>query len=324
MKQFPFLIGLVMLIVSCETEPTLQVSTGYTQGTTYTVKYKGLKRDLSYQIDSTLLVFDRQLSTYIKTSFISKWNQGNNIEKAPRYFDAVVKRGLEIHKETDGAFDMTIAPLFSLWKMDENGFLPDSSQIDSVLQFIGSDKISLDSAGIITRSDERIRLDVNAIAQGYAVDVLADLLERYRVKDYLVEIGGEIRVKGQKAEDTPWKLAIDSPDEKGGERGSAIQFSLTDKALATSGNYRHYIESDGKTYGHIIDPRTGWPSRSDVLSASVIAPDCMTADALATAIMVAGSEFGKTLITENPDLEGVIITGVEGKTETWVSDGITE
>ena len=324
MKQILFLFGLSILIISCETEPAMQVSTGFTQGTTYTVKYKGVKRDLSYQIDSTLLVFDRHLSTYIKTSYISKWNVGTASKDAPNYFSAVVKRGLEIHGETDGAFDMTIAPLFSLWKMDDEGFLPDSVQIDSVLQFVGSDKISLDADGNVIRNDERVQLDVNGIAQGYAVDVLADLLERYRATDYLVEIGGEIRVRGQKSANSPWRLAIDSPDSAESERELAIQFSLTDNALATSGNYRHYIESGGKTYGHIIDPRTGWPSDSDVLSASVIATDCMTADALATAIMVGGSEFGKQLITGNPGLEGVIITGEEGKTETWVSEGATE
>lgn len=321
MKQILILFGLLILMISCEPEPAMQVSTGLTQGTTYTVKYKGVSRDLSYQIDSTLLVFDRHLSTYIKTSYISKWNSGNASGKEHAYFKTVVNRGLKMQQETNGAFDMTIAPLFALWQMDDEGFIPDSAQIDSVLQFVGSDKLSLDSSGSITRIDNRIQLDVNAIAQGYAVDVLADLLERYRATDYLVEIGGEIRVKGAKAEDSPWRLAIDAPDADS-ERGTAIQFSLTDNALATSGNYRHYIESEGKRYGHIIDPRTGWPSGTDVLSASVIAPDCMTADALATAIMVSGSEFGKELITNNSDLEGVIITGEEGKTETWVSEGI--
>lgn len=324
MKRVLFLFGSILILTSCGSESTIQLSTGYTQGTTYTVKYKGITRDLSYQIDSTLLVFDRQLSTYINSSYISKWNDGKTATDAPNYFSSVVRRGLELHKETDGAFDMTIAPLFSLWKMDDEGFLPDSAQIDSVLQFVGSDKISINDDGNVIRTDERVRLDVNAIAQGYAVDVLADLLERYRATDYLVEIGGEIRVKGLKSTDTPWRLAIDSPDANDEQRGSAIQFSLRDKALATSGNYRHNIESGGKTYGHIIDPRTGWPSESDVLSASVIAPDCMTADALATAIMVGGSEFGKQLITSRPELEGVIITENGGEKETWVSEGVKD
>ncbi|MFT4680678.1 MAG: thiamine biosynthesis lipoprotein [Granulosicoccus sp.] len=322
MKYILTLSTIILTLVSCDTKPEMQVSSGYTQGTSYTVKYRGVSRDLSYQIDSTLLVFDRHLSTYISSSYISKWNRGEAVGGQPADFKTVVKRGMEIHTQTNGAFDLTIGPLFSLWKMDGEGNVPDSTQVDSVLQFVGSGKLSIDDSGNILRSNFGLQLDVNAIAQGFAVDVLSDLLERYRASDYLVEIGGEIRVKGLNANGEPWRLAIDSPNEENLERGSAIQFSLSDGALATSGNYRHYIEAGGMQYGHIIDPRTGWSASSDVLSASVIAPDCMTADALATAIMVEGAKFGINLIENSPDLEGVIITGKDGITENWVSEGV--
>ena len=319
-RSLPLLV-FIMACASCSNEPRVQVCTGYTQGTTYTVKYTGVKRDLSYQIDSTLLVFDRQLSTYISSSYITKWNENRSASQMPEYLSVVVERGIELQRIADGAFDMTIGPLSQLWKLDDNGYLPDSSEVDSVMKFVGSDKLSIDGK-VLTKVDDRVQLDVNAIAQGYSVDVVSELLERYLAKDYLVEIGGEIRVKGLNAEGQPWRLAIDSPQESGTERGSAIQFDLSEGALATSGNYRHYIEAGGNRFGHIIDPRTGYPAESDVLSASVIAKDCMTADALATAIMVGGSQFGMNLILSDSELEGVIITEVDGQLDTWVSDGV--
>ena len=311
------------MFMGCDQTLNFKTSSGYTQGTTYTVKYSGVTRDLSYQIDSTLLVFDRQLSTYIGMSYISKWNDSRAKPEVPEYFETVVRAGIELHTQTDGAFDMTIGPLFNLWKMDNEGYVPDSLEIDSVMTFIGGDKLSFDGPRL-SKADDRVQLDVNAIAQGYAVDVLSTMLERYRATDYLVEIGGEIRVKGNNPQGRPWRLAIDSPDESGQTRGSAIQLNLIKGALATSGNYRHYIEAGGKQYGHILDPRTGYPSESDVLSASVIAPDCLTADALATAIIVGGSSFGKDLITGNPDLEGVIIMENDNSMETWVSNGVNK
>ena len=319
-KLLPFTI-ILLLFAACEQGPEFQVSTGYTQGTTYTVKYSGVKRDMSYQIDSTLLVFDRQLSTYIASSYITKWNENRTKAEAPEYFTSVVNAGIDLHGRTNGAFDMTIGPLFNLWKLDDDGYVPDSAEVDSVMEFVGSGKLSFNE-NKFSKTDDRVQLDVNAIAQGYAVDVLADMLEVYRATDYLVEIGGEIRVKGNNPDGNPWRLAIDSPNDGDEKRGSAVQLNLSSGALATSGNYRHFIEAGGKQYGHIIDPRTGYPAETDVLSASVIANDCMTADALATAIMVGGSTFGKDLIMGDSDLEGVIITGRDGKLETWVSDGV--
>jgi FAD:protein FMN transferase len=321
MKYLLFLSAL-LLSVSCGNSNQVRVSTGFTQGTTYTIKYKGVDRDLSYQIDSILLVFDRQLSTYIPSSYISKWNKGKATEDGPDYFNKVMERSIELNAETNGAFDITVGPLLHLWGLDgDEGHVPDSASVDSVMEFVGTDKLLLNS-GRLTRSDHRVQLDVNAIAQGYAVDVLSVMLELSMATDFLVEIGGELRVKGTNANGQPWQLAIDSPQEEMGSRGSAIHLPMSIGALATSGNYRHFIEEDGKKYGHIIDPRTGYSAESDVLSASVIAPDCMTADALATAIMVGGSEFGKKMILANANLEGVIITEQNGELITWVSDGV--
>ena len=321
MKQLLSLAIFVFTLSACDHSPKFQVSSGYTQGTTYTVKYSGIKRDMSYQIDSTLLVFDRQLSTYIGASYITKWNENRVKAEAPIYFTNVVKAGIDLHGRTNGAFDMTIGPLFNLWKLDDEGYIPDAAEIDSVMAFVGTGKLSFNE-NQLSKSDDRVQLDVNAIAQGYAVDVLANLLERYMATDYLVEIGGEIRVKGNNPDGTAWRLAIDSPNDGDEKLGSAIQLNLSTGALATSGNYRHFIEAGGKQYGHIIDPRTGYPAETDVLSASVIAKDCMTADALATAIMVGGSTFGKELIMGDSELEGVIITESAGQLDTWVSDGV--
>lgn len=313
------LAAVALFLIACESQQ-MQTCTGFTQGTTYTVKYFGTDRDLGYQIDSLLLGFDRQLSTYQTTSYISKWNAGEADQPAPRYFKTVVKRSLELATQTDGRLDITVAPLMQIWGF--NGDVsewPDSSLVDSVVAFVGSDKLSW-SDNNLTRTDERTQLDVNAIAQGYSVDVLSEYIERWGIKSYLVEIGGEIRVKGAKPDNQPWRILIQDPD-KGLE---PISLPIKDKAFATSGNYNHYVEAGGVKYGHTIDPRTGYPAESDMISASIITTDCMNADALATAVMVGGSEYGIDLIKSDAEISGVLIYEVNGEVKIWRSEDLSD
>lgn len=308
---------IVLALAACDSQK-LQTSTGFTQGTTYTVKYFGVERDLSYQIDSLLLGFDRQLSTYQQSSFISKWNRGEAANDFPGHFRTVIARSLELFVQTEGRLDITVAPLMQLWGFGGDVMeWPDSAMVDSVLQFVGSNKLKWDGK-VLTKEDNRTELDVNAIAQGYSVDVISEYLERWGIQDYLVEIGGEVRVKGTKSNNEPWKIQIQDPD-KGLE---SIALPIRDRAFATSGNYNHYVESEGKKYGHTIDPRSGYPAESDMISASIITKDCMTADALATAVMVGGSDYGRGLIESDPELEGVLIYNVNGEPTVWRSAGL--
>lgn len=313
------LAAVALILIACESQQ-MQTCTGFTQGTTYTVKYFGTDRDLGYQIDSLLLGFDRQLSTYQETSYISKWNRGEADQEAPRYFKMVVNRSLELANQTEGRLDITVAPLMQIWGFNGDATQwPDSSLVDSVMTFVGSDKLNWNGKNL-SRSDDRIELDVNAIAQGYSVDVVSDYLERWGIKNYLVEIGGEIRVKGTKPNDQSWRIQVQDPD-MGLE---SISLPIKDMAFATSGNYNHYVEMKGKRYGHTIDPRSGFPAESDMISASIIAQDCMTADALATAVMVGGSKYGMKLLDSESDLEGVLIYEAEGEAKVWRSSGLID
>lgn len=299
---------------------------GYTQGTTYSVVYYDLHaRNYQYQLDSLLLAFDRVLSTYQESSYISRWNRsesGLNGEEQPPWFRAVVKRAAEIHQSTNGALDISVAPLMEQWfSGNADNSLPDSLVIDSIMMSVGMHHIQ-DADGSYLKNDARVRLDVNAIAQGYAVDVLARFLEAQGVYNYLVEIGGEVRARGSKPDDVIWSIGIDVPKQNEGQRELATSLKLKDRALATSGNYRKYVELDGERYGHSIDPRSGYPARNSLLSATIVAKDCMTADALATACMVLGTEKAKALIEADPELDGLLIYSIGQDMETWMSEGI--
>ncbi len=314
------LIGL--LLFGCNSVERKQAS-GYAQGTTYSVIYYSNGSDIQYQVDSLLLAFDRALSTYQGSSYISKWNSNEVADlEQPQLFKEVVNRAKEIHEATDGALDITVGPLMTYWfGNDWNTASIDTAELNAIMQHVGMEKVFVEN-GTITRTDSALRLDVNAIAQGYSVDVLCRYLESLGISDYLVEIGGEVRTSGRKP-DGDWTVGVDSPDADGKEREVVISVQLKDAAMATSGNYRKYVEIDGVKYGHTLDPKTGFPATTNVLSATVIAKNCMTADAYATAFMVLGAEKAKAIITSNPDLEGILIhSNEDGGVETWMSEGV--
>ncbi len=268
-------------------------------------------------------IFNRSLSTYDNESIISRFNQNDPEVLADQYFSICFERAYEISQLTQGAFDMTVAPLVNVWGF---GFTQKDSVypelIDSLLQFTGYEKVSL-SEGKLIKDDPRIMLDASAIAKGLGVDVVSDFLESKGVVNYLVEIGGELRCKGVNKKGVDWTVGIDKPIENLMERELQVVLNLTNSAMATSGNYRQFYVEDGVKYSHTIDPRSGYPVRHSLLSATVIASDCMTADAYATAFMVLGLEKTKQLVEEDPNLEAYLIYSDENdEIATWVSVGM--
>lgn len=322
MRNFTLTV-LAIILFGCGSGVVRKQATGYTQGTTYSVIYFTKGADIQYQIDSLLLSFDRALSTYQENSYISKWNrnEAKGLEQ-PQLFKEVVKRAIEIDKATDGALDITVSPLMKYWfGRNWNTEHIDSAALHSILAHVGMHLIKLEDADYV-KVDSSLQLDVNAIAQGYSVDILSRYLESLGIYDYLVEIGGEIRASGKKP-DGEWSVGVDRPEEGNEERGTAVSVHLNDKSLATSGNYRKFVEIDGVKYGHSLNPKTGFPATTDVLSATIIANDCMTADAFATACMVLGFERSKGLLESDSELEGIVIysTG-DGTIKTWISTGV--
>jgi thiamine biosynthesis lipoprotein len=197
-----------------------------------------------------------------------------------------------IAQATDGALDITIGPLVHLWKIgsDDDRPPPDSTTIDSILSFTGFDLVEIEN-GRLLKKDPRIQLDFNAIAQGYTVDLICRFLEGKSIADYLVEVGGEVKVKGVNSRNRHWQIGIDKPlDHQEDQRELQTSISLHNQSMATSGSYRKYKEKDGKKYSHVIDPKTGFPANHSLLSVSVIAEDCSTADGYATAFLVMGLE----------------------------------
>lgn len=317
-RSFTFL-SILAFLSACDRQVRVEAR-GYTQGTTYSVIYFNDGKDYQYQIDSLLLAFDRVLSTYQETSYISKWNR-NEVEdvEQPVMFKKVVQRAKEIYAETDRSFDITVSPLMEFWfERDWNIAQLDSSEVDSIMQFIGMDKVLL-SDKVYLKADQNIRLDVNAIAQGYSVDVLARYLESKGISNYLVEIGGEVRASGTKPNDEPWTVGIDRPVEGNLQRELAMSVQLDDRSLATSGNYRKFVEVDGQKFGHTLDAQTGYPATTDVLSATIIAADCMTADAYATACMALGFEKARKLIESSEEFDGILIYSVDNDVHIWNS-----
>ena len=283
---------------------------GFTQGTTYHITYKSKDQlNLQDEIDTLLADFDRSLSTYLPGSIISRINRNDITVRPDSHFLKVFHKALEVFKATDGAFDITVAPIVNAWGF---GFTEkadvDSIMVDSLLQYVGMNKIRLED-GKIVKEYSSTMLDVNAIAQGYSVDVVSDFLDQMGIRHYLVEIGGEVRTKGRNPKFKTWTVGIDKPVDDNFIPGEMIHVKLLlkDGSLATSGNYRKFYEEDGIKYAHSIDPKTGYPVLSNLLSVTVQTKDCMSADAWATAFMVMGLEKTIQFLSEHKELQAYLI-----------------
>ncbi len=322
MFRYALLLFPILVIVGCNSKQRKEAA-GFTQGTTYSVIYFSNGPDLQYQIDSLLLDFDRVLSTYQESSYISKWSNSTAIGlPQPSMFKEVVRHSIEINANTNGAFDITVSPLMDYWfENDWKIEKVDSAKVDSLKSSIGMDKVMLQQ-GDYVQSGSSIRLDVNAIAQGYSVDVLSRYLESLGIFNYLVEIGGEVRADGAKDDGENWTVGIERPNDQNLGQELMMSVKLKGRSLATSGNYRKFIEINGQKFGHSLNPQTGYPATTNVLSATVIARDCMTADAYATALMVMGFEKAKQLVEQDSTLEAVLIYSENAELSTWQSDGV--
>ena len=284
-----------------------QESIGEKYSTFYSVTYKS-DVDLSDSIATLLDEFDYSLSPFNKNSIIAAINNNDTSARADELLKDVITLSQQVYKVTSGAFDPTISPLVNAWgfgfKTDK---FPNQIEVDSLKTFVGMDKITLAVDGRVIKENTNTTLNFSAIAKGYIVDLVAKYLDKKGVTDYLVNIGGEINCKGLNPKGEKWRIGVDKPEEsnKGGDIHSILQ--LSDKSLATSGNYRKFKVEDTQKVWHIIDPRTGYPTQARVLSATVIANNCAIADAYATALMVLGLEEGMSIVEADSTLEAMFI-----------------
>lgn len=327
MKNTSFLlIALIsFILISCNTQDKLHKVQfqGETQGTYYVVTYYNSDGEIfQEEIEALLKEFDKTASMWVKNSIISKINRNEEIE-INEDFSILFNMSKEVFEKSNHAFDPTIGPLVNAWGFGFTDRLKvDQVMVDSLLPLIGFNKVKLENNNVI-KDDPRIQFDFNAIAQGYSVDLLAKFLEEKGIQNYLIDIGGEVLGKGSKPNNEFWKVGIEKPSDNA-EYGAGLKaiVKLQDKALATSGNYRKFYEEDGIRYSHTIDPKTGYPVQHSLLSVSVLANDCGTADAYATACMVSGLEKSKEMINSIPGMEAYYIYSDEnGNLQTYFTEG---
>lgn len=279
----------ILMFTACTKQKQYFEESGSVFHTIYHIKYEG-SEILTEKIDAEFQKFNLSLNPFNPNSIISKVNRNEPVE-VDDWFIEVFNRAKEVSDHSEGIFDITCAPLVNLWgfgfsKMDS----VTPQMIDSIKQFVGYQKVRLDGRKVV-KDDSRILLNCSAIAKGYASDVIARLLEREGVKNYMVEIGGEVTMKGVNQNGKCWRIGINKPEDDSTGIKNDIEevVQLCKKGgVATSGNYRNYYVKDGKKYAHTIDPRTGYPSEQSILSATIVAEDCITADAYATAFMAMG------------------------------------
>lgn len=316
------LLATIWILVRKNNVPYNSIN-GLVFGTIYNITYQ-YDGDLKPEIEAELKHFDASLSPFNDTSVISRVNRNEDII-TDRFFQTCFNRSMEISQETGGAFDITIAPLANAWGFGfKQGSFPDSMMVDSLLQITDYRKVKLVD-GKVVKEDPRIMLSCSAVAKGYSVDVVAHLLDSKGIQNYMIDIGGEIVAKGKNSRNGLWRIGINKPIDDSLSVNQEIQtiLELTDVGLATSGNYRNFYYKDGKKYAHTIDPRTGYPVQHNILSATVIAKDCMTADALATAFMVMGLKEAEAFADANPAIDACFIySGENGEFKTFFTEGM--
>ena len=315
-----FLIVASVLII--KNEPPYHTDRGFIFGTYYNICYKS-KENLQHKIDSTLKSVDNSLSPFNKRSVITAINE-NRDTIVDAQFSEVFALAQEISNTTDGAFDITVAPLVNVWGFGfKQGITVDSITVDSLLQYVGYKSVELTDNKVIKQHPQTM-LDCSAIAKGYGCDRVARMLESYGVKDYMVEIGGEVVSKGKNNKSKQWSIGISKPtDDKSGTINELQEIlHISGKSVATSGNYRNYRYEDGRKLSHTIDPRTGYPVSHTLLSATVIANDCATADAYATAFMVIGIEKAIEICKQKEIDAYFIYSTPEGGISTRETDGM--
>ena len=305
-----------MVMVACQPSVNEKVYLieGEAQGSTYHIKYIAERdENLKPAIDSILEVIDRSMSTYRPDSAISKINQGDTTVVVDEHFRKVFEASQQIWQESEGLFDPTVGVLVNAWGFGKQKIseadLPTDKKIDSLRKYVGFDKVALTEKNLIKKRYTEILFDFNAIAQGYTSDVVANYLSVRGIKNYIVEIAGEMYLKGKNTvEDKSWTIGVENPLKPLDDRDLVATIQFTNQGLATSGNYRKvWTDSNGRKYVHSINPLTGRATQSDVLSATVVAPSTMLADGYATMFMVMGLAKSKAFLEKHPDLAVLLV-----------------
>ncbi|MCM5663840.1 FAD:protein FMN transferase [Galbibacter mesophilus] len=315
--SFVLSVGFLFSCSNAQEDGGFKVEQGYALGTTYSIKYEAPNDTVSLkkQIEAVFDSVNASMSTYLPTSDISAINRGDSTIVVDEYFKEVYRMAKKVWRKTDGFFDPTIGALANAWGFGPEMAIDDMQQeeVDSLLEFTGFDKVFMSADGRIVKANKNIYLDFNALAKGYTIDLIGRMFDRNGVENYLIEVGGEILTKGNSEKTSKiknWVVAIDSPIQDKEQRVLIAKVKLMDKAMATSGNYRKFrIDKEtGEHYVHIINPLTGYPQKSNVLSVSVVARTCMVADAYATALMVMPLDKAKELLKTTSIIEAYIIS----------------
>lgn len=324
--QLPFLVFLIVgtvFIVRQQRSTPYQHDKGQVFGTFYHITYQN-DTSLNNDILAELAKVDSALSMFNDKSIISRINRGEDV-KTNEMFDTVFNLAENIADNTNGAFDITVAPLVNAWGFGfKTGNPPTKAAIDSLRSIVGYKKVALRN-NRITKTDPRVMLDCSAIAKGYGCDVVAHLLQRHGIENYMVEIGGEVVTHGISEKRLPWKIGVTKPTDDSLAVDKELQTVLNVKnmAMATSGNYRNFYYKNGKKYAHTIDPKTGYPVQHNILSATVFADDCATADAYATSFMVLGLDGAKKILEKHPELCAYLIySDQKGSNQIWYSPSL--
>jgi len=316
---------LVLSIASCKdaNKKEYTLLSGNTMGTVYNIKYlDDQERTIQPSIDSLLKSFNQSVSTYIPTSEISLFNTSDGLPQASELFLNIFFTAQHIYQKTEGAFDPTVMPLVNAWGFGytQPTHMPTDKAIDSIMTFVGMDKVSV-TGKRIEKKNTKTQLDFSAIAKGFGVDLVAEFLEKKGIEHFMVEIGGEVVCKGNSPSASPWKIGIETPTANA--RGIKQVVKLQNVAMATSGNYRNFRLVDGQKYAHTIDPVGGLPVQHTLLSVSIVAKDCMTADAYATACMVLGKEKSMVLVNSLKGVEAYFIFDQNGQMKTAFTEGFS-
>ena len=302
MRRFLFIGFGLLLLVSCTEKAVFQKNSNLVFGTIYNITYQ-YADDLQAEIEAELQKVDGEFSMFNPQSTVARINGGDSTVERSAMFREIFELAQTVNKETNGAFDIHVAPLVNAWGFGfKHDQLPTPQQVDSLLKI-------------------RDQMDFSAIAKGYGCDVVARLLRSHGIENFMVEIGGEVVLSGHNDKGQPWHIGVNKPVENPEDGDLQTVLSITDCAIATSGNYRNFYYKDGQRYAHTIDPRTGYPVQHSLLSATVVAADCATADAYATSFMVLGLDSAQAVLNSHPELKAYLIYSDEsGQMSVWRSE----
>lgn len=330
----PLYICIAFLVTSCAEPQDVMMRTneGFALGTTYAIQYEIEDENDDYkdEIENVFHEVNQSISAYLPTSDISRINRGEDDVIIDDYFKIVYNFSREVYEKTDGFFDPSVGALVNAW-----GFGPEKpinnlnqQQVDSIMLFTGFDKVKVTNEGKVIKEHPSITFDFNALGKGYAIDLIGKMFDDKGVKNYIIEVGGEILTKGKNTKKVKkWTVAIDSPIQDSDERQYIELITLENKAMATSGNYRKFrVDPEtGDHYVHILNAKTGYPMKNNVLSVSVVAENCMKADAYATAFMVMPYEKTKELLSKLPDVDAYVVSRDQyGNIQKYITKGFQD